>query len=174
MWAQERAWLVKPRQEKIGQIWNVGTSQRPSMLHNVRNAGHGPVWMMVIMTDDDMQSEEDGIGHHGHWGPLALFWTRMLAFGRYHDDNCFETALTKVLRSVGQCLECCSQLAGLSQLWQGLLWALDGSLKDGNNHYCHWQQSSYQAVWHHYRGLCSHCSAHSLNGWSDLRKRKIA
>ena len=98
MWAQERAWLVKPRQEKIGQIWNVGTSQRPSMLHNVRNAGHGPVWMMVIMTDDDMQSEEDGIGHHGHWGPLALFWTRMLAFGRYHDDNCFETALTKVLR----------------------------------------------------------------------------
>ena len=41
------------------------------MLHNVRNAGHGPVWMMVIMTDDDMQSEEDDIGHHGHRGPLA-------------------------------------------------------------------------------------------------------
>ena len=30
----------------IGQISNVGTSQRPSalLLHNVRNAGHGPVW----------------------------------------------------------------------------------------------------------------------------------
>ena len=74
-------------------------------------------------------------------------------------DKSFEDG--SVRGSVGQCLECCSQLAGLSQLWQGLLWALDGSLKDGNNHYCHWQQSSYQAVWHHYRGLCSvQCAVH--------------
>ena len=33
----------------IGQISNVGTSERPSalLLHNVRNAGYGPVWRDV-------------------------------------------------------------------------------------------------------------------------------
>ena len=43
------------------------------MLHNVRNAGHGPVWMMGIMTDDDMQSEEDGIMGIMGIGALLLF-----------------------------------------------------------------------------------------------------
>ena len=54
------------------------------MLHNVRNAGHGPVWMLlVIMMDDDMQSD-DGIG----LGGLPKVYSALLMLARYY--KCFE------------------------------------------------------------------------------------
>ena len=58
-WAHKRTWLVKQWLAAIGQISNVGTSPRPSalLLHNVRNAGYGPVWRDV----------GDGRNYDGGW-----------------------------------------------------------------------------------------------------------
>ena len=56
------------------------------MLHNVRNAGHGPVWMLlVIMMEDDMQSD-DGIGLGGR----PKVYSALLLLARYDGASCFE------------------------------------------------------------------------------------
>ena len=79
---------------EIGQISDVGTSQRPY----APQCQECWPWsslegMSVIMMDDDMQSD-DQIGLGGH---PKVYSAHDQAYGQYDDGDCFETATAKVM-----------------------------------------------------------------------------